>query len=137
MTFMLNSLLFCSLGWNLDGPKTRKGSFDIHVSSIIKLKILLNYRLEFFWKNLRRNYHVKFQFPFETDLLYVLCAPWTENIAVPLCFLFVFFYQSINLRSCWRKRRQYRCACCYSVPCSGLDKMFLKLQASVLESEHE
>ena len=33
---MLKNLLFCSLVWNLDGPKTRKGPFDFHISSIFK-----------------------------------------------------------------------------------------------------
>ena len=106
MNFVLNVLLFCSLGWNLEGPKTRNCSFDFHVSSIFKIIILWNYRLEFFWKNLRRNCLVKIRFPLEIDLVYVrsiffaLCAPLTENIAVRLR---LWFRVLINVLFVWKK----------------------------------
>ena len=92
---MLNSLLFCSLGWHLVGTKTRNGPIEFHNSSIFKLKILQNYRLEFFWKNLRRNYLVKLRFPLESDLVYVqsiFFAPLWRRISLygsVSCFPFV------------------------------------------------
>ena len=62
LSAMVNNLLFCSLGWILNGPKTRKGSIDFHIWSIFKPKVLKHYRLEIFWRNFRRIYLVKIGF---------------------------------------------------------------------------
>ena len=65
--FKMNNFPFCSLGWNLDGTKTRKGRFDFHISSIFKLKI---------YKTTVMNSSEKIY------SINILCAPLTENNAV-------------------------------------------------------
>ena len=61
-------------------------------STVFELKFLQNYRLEYFWKNFRRNYLAKIRFPLETDLLLVpsiFFQPIDGNIAVRLRLLFL------------------------------------------------
>ena len=104
MNFILNSFLLCSLGWNLDGLKMRKVSFDFRIPSIFKLKIQWNCRLEFFWKNLHRNYLVTIRFPFETTQMYV---------------------RSIFFAPFWRKITQCDCASLLAI-CKECHWRFLK-----------
>ena len=70
LIFMLNSLLFSSLGWNVFGPKTRNSSSDFASLCIFKLKISWNQRPEVFWKSLRPNNHVENRF---FKLIWCMC----------------------------------------------------------------
>ena len=83
---------FCSLGWKLDGTKTWRCPFDSHFSSIFKIKILLKYQPDFFWKKFPKKWSGQNSVFcwnwFGVCSINPLCTSLTENIARRRRFLF-------------------------------------------------